>query len=66
MLIRLLNREMLRRDLQAAMDLKNDEHLQIAYLLPSLNTGRAIHQSLTARPDAILNAARIASRKNNP
>lgn len=30
MLIRLLNGEMLRRDLQAAMGLKNDEHLQIA------------------------------------
>jgi ATP-dependent DNA helicase RecG len=38
-LIRLLNGEMLRRDLQAAMDLKNDEHFQIAYLLPSLNAG---------------------------
>jgi ATP-dependent DNA helicase RecG len=38
-LIRLLSGEMLRRDLQAAMDLKDDEHFRKAYLIPALNAG---------------------------
>ncbi len=51
MLIRLLNGEMLRRDLQAAMDLKDDEHFRKACLLPSLNAG-LIAMTIPVKPNS--------------
>lgn len=38
-LIQHLKGEMLRRDLQSAMGLKDDEHFRKAYLLPALESG---------------------------
>jgi ATP-dependent DNA helicase RecG len=50
-LIRLLNGEMLRRDLQAAMGLKDHEHFRKVYLLPSLNTG-LIEMTIPDKPNS--------------
>ncbi|MCB1207462.1 MAG: cell filamentation protein Fic, partial [Verrucomicrobiae bacterium] len=38
-LIQLLEGEMLRRELQKAMELRDDEHFRKAYLLPALEAG---------------------------
>lgn len=48
-LLRLLDGEMLRRDLQVAMELRDDEHFRKAYLLPALAVGR-IEMTIPEKP----------------
>ena len=58
MLIRLLNGEMLRRDLQAAMDLKDNEHFENAYLNPGLNAG-IIEMTIPDKPNSSKQRCRL-------
>lgn len=66
-LIRVLNGEMFRRDLQAAIDIKDNEHFKKAYLNPGLNAA-LIEMTIPDKPNSSKQRCRLTplGKKSSP
>lgn len=59
-LVSALSGEMTRREIQAALGLKNDEHFRKAYLLPALGVG-VIEMTIPGKPNSRLQSYRLSA-----
>lgn len=60
-LMRVLRREMTRKELQQALGLRDDEHFRTAYLLPALEAG-LIEMTLPDKPTSRLQSYRLTDK----